>query len=364
MKDTVKLGVIGSGMIGQEHIRNIAHIPNAAVTAVCDPNDTVRHSATALAGSQCSPYTDYTHMLQHADINAVLISTPNYTHFDILQDVLKTDLPILVEKPLCTTSADCQVIVQSTKNRNAPVWVAMEYRYMPPIAELIQYVHTQKIGTLKTLNITEHRFPFLDKIDHWNRFSEKTGGTLVEKCCHFFDLMRLITQSEPTRIYASGGQDVNHLDEVYNGKKSDILDNAFAIIDFASGVRGVLELCMFAEGSYFQEHISCIGHTGKIEAFVPGCSRFWTGGKQRHAEIVHSPRYPQNPIRRVIEVDAHILQAGDHHGSTFYQMCKFCDMVLSGTNAPQVTVHDGAMAVKMGGAAETSIRTGLPVDLP
>ena len=45
------------------------------------------------------------------------------------------------------------------------------------------------------LSIREHRFPFLAKVGHWNRFSELTGGTLVEKCCHHFDLMRLIMRS-------------------------------------------------------------------------------------------------------------------------------------------------------------------------
>ena len=50
-----------------------------------------------------------------------------------------------------------------------------------------------------------HRFPFLEKVGDWNRFSKNSGGTLVEKCCHFFDLMRLLTQSEPVQVYASGG---------------------------------------------------------------------------------------------------------------------------------------------------------------
>jgi hypothetical protein len=50
------------------------------------------------------------------------------------------------------------------------------------------------------LSIREHRFPFLTKVGDWNRFSENTGGTMVEKCCHFFDLMRLITRSEAVRV--------------------------------------------------------------------------------------------------------------------------------------------------------------------
>jgi predicted dehydrogenase len=57
-------------------------------------------------------------------------------------------------------------------------------------------------------------------VGNWNRFNKNTGGTLVEKCCHFFDLMTLIIGSKPTRVMASGGQSVNHLDEEYDGQVS------------------------------------------------------------------------------------------------------------------------------------------------
>ena len=78
--------------------------------------------------------------------------------------------------------------------------------------------HLGEVGEIKMLSIREHRFPFLKKVEDWNRFNEKTGGTLVEKCCHFFDLMNLMIHSVPVKIYASGGQSVNHLDECYRGK--------------------------------------------------------------------------------------------------------------------------------------------------
>ena len=79
-------------------------------------------------------------------------------------------------------------------------------------------------GGTKMLSIREHRFPFLPKVDNWNRFNKNSGGTFVEKCCHFFDLMRLITKSNPTKIMASGGQAVNHLKENYSGLVPDIWD--------------------------------------------------------------------------------------------------------------------------------------------
>ena len=72
----------------------------------------------------------------------------------------------------------------------------MEYRYMPPISRLVEEVHNGvALGKITSLSIREHRYPFLTKIGDWNRFNENTGGTLVEKCCHFFDLMCFVLQS-------------------------------------------------------------------------------------------------------------------------------------------------------------------------
>jgi predicted dehydrogenase len=96
----------------------------------------------------------------------------------------------------------------------------------------VEEVRGGSVGRLVMLTIREHRFPFLVKVGNWNRFSSNTGGTMVEKCCHFFDLMRLIVNAEPVRVYCSGAMDVNHLDERYGGRQPDIIDNSFTIVDF------------------------------------------------------------------------------------------------------------------------------------
>ncbi len=180
---------------------------------------------------------------------------------------------MLVEKPLFTDPADAAKLEEITK-RLPLIWVAMEYRYMPPVATFIADA-PKATGGIRMLSIREHRFPFLSKVGDWNRFNRNTGGTFVEKCCHFFDLMRLILQSDPLRVLASAGQAVNHLDERYDGEAPDIWDHGYVLVDFASGARAMLELCMFAEGSRYQEEISAVGANGKIECLVPGPTRFW-----------------------------------------------------------------------------------------
>jgi predicted dehydrogenase len=345
----MRYAIIGSGMMGQEHIRNIGLLPDATIVALADPDAGMREQAAALAGGGVRVEADYRDLLQAGGIDALVIASPNHTHHTVLLDALETDLPILVEKPLCITVEQCDAVIAKAAGREAPVWVAMEYRFMPPVARLIDAVHDGTIGTLRMLAIREHRFPFLRKVGDWNRFSANTGGTMVEKCCHFFDLMRLITRAEAVRLYASGGQDVNHLDELYGDQRPDIVDNAFVVVDFANGVRALLDLCMFAEASRDQEEIVATGDLGKVECGVPS-SRLHIGR-----------RAPLEFKSEIVPVDQDLLAAGEHHGSTFYQHRAFADCIRNGTE-PEVGLEDGRQAVMMGVAAERSIVERRPVD--
>ena len=355
---TIRYGLIGSGMMGQEHIRNLGLLEGCEVTAIADPDEGMRQRSVETAGGRAQAFADWRDMLSAGGQDALVITAPNDTHHAILMEVLDTNLPILCEKPLCTTSAHCREVMAKSEGRAAPIWVAMEYRYMPPVQRLLAELAAGTAGTPRMMAIREHRFPFLDKVGDWNRFNERTGGTLVEKCCHFWDLMRLTLQSDPVRVYASAGVDVNHLDESYDGRIPDILDNAFVTVDFENGARGMLDLCMFAEGSYWQEVISVTGERARVEAKVPGPARFSVDGRERAAEIEISHRASKRVIREEVEVDETVLAAGDHHGSTFFQHQRFRDLVRSGQGVPEVSLADGLWSVIVGEAAEESARTG------
>ncbi|QXT38647.1 Gfo/Idh/MocA family protein [Gymnodinialimonas ceratoperidinii] len=358
-----KYGLIGAGMMGQEHIRNIRLQEGASVAAFFEPNDMMaeRSQAQAPDAVRCDSLDA---LLARDDLDALVIASPNHCHVGQLKQITaQVTLPILCEKPLYTAPEDAEAVA-ALESYKAPIWVAMEYRYMPPIAKFREMAGGVT-GGIKMLTIREHRFPFLEKVGDWNRFNRNSGGTLVEKCCHFFDLMRLILDDEPIRVMASAGQSVNHLDEVYDGETSDIWDNGYAILDFAGGARAMLELCMFAEGSAYQEEISAVGPAGKIEAKVPGPTRFWNTdlGPAPVPKVVVSPRMPATgQVVHETPVDANLLTAGDHHGSTYYQHVQFLDVVRNGAK-PQVTLADGAAAVRMGMAAQESARTGRAIDL-
>lgn len=359
----IRYGLIGSGMMGQEHLRNVALIEGAEIAAIADPNEQMRTAALAEQGGTARVFDNYSDLLSEDICDALIICSPNDHHHQALINVLPANKPVLCEKPLCTTVEDCRDIVARQYSRSAPLWVAMEYRYMPPVQKMMKLVEEDTAGTPVMVSIREHRFPFLPKVDDWNRFNARTGGTLVEKCCHFWDLMRLVLKSDPVRVYASGAMDVNHRDEEYGGAVPDMIDNAFVIVDFANGARGMLDLCMFAEGSHWQEVVSVTGPKARVDACVPGPARFSPDGHERHSQVVISDRATKTEQTEIVSVDPSILRAGDHHGSTYFQHRRFAELVRTGKGVPEVTAEDGLWSVLVGAAAEQSARTGQSVRL-
>lgn len=359
MTEKLRYGLIGCGMMGREHIHNLKLI-GAEIALIAEPDETMRQRAGELA-SRAKLVNSADELLALADkheLDALVVATPNFQHADQLRQIFAaTKLPVLIEKPLVTKIEDVASLKAAADAHPAPVWVGMEYRYMPPMTNFRKQLEDGAIGELAMLSIREHRYPFLNKIGDWNRFNRNTGGTLVEKCCHFFDLMRLLVADEPVRVMASAGQDRNHLKEEYDGERPDLLDNAFVIVDFKSGKRALLDLCMFAQGSRIEQEVVAIGAKGKLECLIPGPAVLWPDQPDIPSRVVLSPRHPTGPIDTEIEIDAEVLAAGSHTGATYYEHLGFQEAVR-GNGPVGVSVEDGLKAVVMAMAAQQSALTG------
>ncbi len=358
---TLRYAVVGTGMMGLEHLHALAALPDTQVVALCDPHEpSLSKARSAVVGSSpIAIHRTVDDLVAAGGFDVAVVASPNHTHRRVLGPLLRHGSHLLIEKPLCITTAECREVIQLEKVTRASavsnrvVWVGLEYRYMAPTMRLLAHARSGALGRLRMLGIREHRFPFLVKVGDWNRFSANTGGTLVEKCCHFFDLMRLLLQSEPTRVYASGAQDVNHLNERYDGRIPDILDNALVIVDFADGSRASLDLCMFAEATRNEQEISLVGDAGKAEALV-------TEGVVRVGLRKNGWFQCDEELVRADDVPADVLRHGSHHGSSWREHVAMQAAIRNGTT-PEVTLHDGLVSVAMGEAAHRSISTGRPV---
>jgi len=362
MKSELRYGIIGAGSMGCEHIENIKVMGGAVVSAISDPHKPSQEAALAMAPG-AKVFSDHRALLDSGLIDAVVIATPNDTHAAILKDALATDLAVFVEKPLATTVEDLKSILSWDDARSAMTWMGLEYRFMPPVAEAIARAQEGEVGRIHQVSIREHREPFYPKVDNWNRFTDRTGGTLVEKCCHYFNLMDLVIGEQPIRVFASGGQSVNHLDEQYQGRQANMLDNAYVILEYANGSRGMLDLCMFGEGSFDKEILTIVGDEGKVEAFLPSqiiraSRREAVGNLSGWARGASRARGNEQKIVHNYDVK----YMGHHYGASYIEHAKFRDAILNSTG-PDVTLKDGVTSVVTGLAAHKSINEGRVVEI-
>lgn len=344
----LRYAVIGSGMMGLEHIRNLIQMPNVVIVGVCDPHtpslEKARRALNRVEGVRY--FTSHQDLLANCDADVVVIATPNHTHHPIALDALRTGKHLLIEKPLGISVAQCkelQAAQLATPTPGRVVWVGLEYRYMATTARVCTEVRKGTIGNVHMIAIREHRYPFLEKVDDWNRFNANTGGTLVEKCCHFFDLMCLLADSRPASVLASGSQSVNHLTESYAGKVPDILDNAYVIVNFENGIRGLLDLCMFAEASKNEQEICVVGDQGKIEALISESLVRIGKRKDGYGTFQDFP----------IAIDKDIVQ-GFHHGASFIEHQQM-QLAIRNETVAEVGLTDGLWSVAIGQAAHLSI---------
>ena len=196
--------------------------------------------------------------------------------------------------------------------------------------------------------MSEFRPPFLDKVEQWNKFSEFSGGTLVEKCCHYFDLINLFADSIPNKIYASGGQAINFLDFEKNNQKSDIDDHAFVIIDYENGTRANFTLNMFCP-SFSEELILC-GDKGKLVA-----REHYDFQRESKSKSTISIDIGESGPSKTSDVHYPILiEQSGHNGATFFEHIEFINQ-LKGKDSDCATPLQGLWSIIIACAAQESI---------
>ncbi|TFF90933.1 MAG: Gfo/Idh/MocA family oxidoreductase [Promethearchaeota archaeon] len=355
-----KFNLIGSGMMGIEHLRTTYLEGRATIHGVYDPNPR-SVAAAQRALSQINPeqklkiYDKFENAYMDPEVDGLIIATPNFSHISVIREVIKSEKHILLEKPMATTIPDAYEIYRITENYPAVFQIGLQYRYKAMYVEAIQeaLIH-QKLGDIKMINISEHRYPFLDKVKQWNKFNEYSGGTLVEKCCHYFDLLNLFAQSRPKKVYATGSMAVNFKKFEYKGRKSDILDNAVVCIDYENEVRAGFTLCMFSP--QFYEELMVNGEDGYLHCYesidyLPGIKpktylEIKTGEKS--TSRISQPCYP-----------TYIEESG-HSGATFFEHKYFVDNI-EGKETSIATPEEGFWSIVVGCAAQKSIESGIPI---
>ena len=358
---THALAIIGTGTIGQEHMYVATLLGRARVHGIYDSQvqsmDSAEKNFKDYSDQSLIRYADLASACSDPEVDALMICTPNYTHADVLKVAMRSGKPIFLEKPMATTLVDADAIVKANDAYPSFIQIGLQYRYKAQYIEAFHEVQQRtSVGVVKTISMSEYRPPFLDKVGQWNKFNQYSGGTLVEKCCHYFDLINLLADAMPVRVYASGGHAVNFLDFQKDGVPADIDDHAFVIIDYANGVRANFTLNMFCHD--FTEELVITGDRGRLVA-----NELFNVHQQQPSKATIALEKGEWGASKQTDVTyAREIEKSGHHGATYYEHVAFVDQ-LDGKACESATPVQGLWSMIVASAAQHSIKTQQAVDI-
>jgi len=241
MARKIRMGFLGAGAMGFSHLQLFHHEcgGKAEAVALC-ARDKGRIQRAMDAVPKLELFDDEFDLIR-SDLDAVVISTPNFTHVPLALVALKAGKHIFLEKPVGITPAECRELLRASAKSDRVLMIGHELRYSPFFGKFKKLVDDGAVGTPLMTWCKEFRGPFQPKSGEWIQDRRKSGGCLVDKNCHHFDLMNWWVDSRPRRVSAFGSNAVNRVIAGPN----QVHDHATASWEYASGAKGTLHLCLF-----------------------------------------------------------------------------------------------------------------------
>ena len=209
-----RYAVAGTGSRAQSYIRAMfqAHPEEAELVALLDPNPGRlafhQRLVTELGGPELPQYgaDDLERMVKEQSVDRVVVTSPDYTHASVVSRLLRAGADVIVEKPLTINAEGTRQIVDAMNESGKSVVVTFNYRYSPRNSALRQVIADGEIGKVTSVEFqwvldTRHG---ADYFRRWHREKLNSGGLLVHKASHHFDLVNWWIASSPTRVFASG----------------------------------------------------------------------------------------------------------------------------------------------------------------
>jgi predicted dehydrogenase len=149
---------------------------------------------------------DFKRMLRQTGAECVIVTSPDFTHADYIVAALEAGVDVVTEKPLTIDAESCRRIFAAREASGRSVRVAFNYRYAPPRTLVKQVLMSGLIGTVTAVDFewrldTHHG---ADYFRRWHRKKANSGGLLVHKATHHFDLINWWLGSSARSVRASG----------------------------------------------------------------------------------------------------------------------------------------------------------------
>lgn len=241
MADRIRIGIIGLGWPGREHLKGYKVCDRAEVVAVCDLDAELRER---VSGEYDVPkvYTDYRELLADKAVDAVSVCLPNFLHKPAAVDALDAGMHVICEKPPALTAAEAREMADTAKRKDKVLMYALVQRFGGAARIVREFVDAGELGDIyfgKAGYVRRRGIPigkggwFVDK-------ARAGGGALIDIGVHALDCAWwLMGNPKPTSVSGSAYSHFGHT--VPEGVKYDVDDAAFGLIKFENGATLFLE---------------------------------------------------------------------------------------------------------------------------
>lgn len=235
MNDKLKIGVIGAGMIGQDHIRRICEVlSGATVTAVTDVDKARAEEASAKRGAKV--FDDAASLIASSDVDAVLVCSWGPAHLAAVLPALAARKPVFVEKPLATAQADCRTIIDAEVSLGKRlIQVGYMRRYDAAYAALKATVDSGVIGA-PLMYHSAHRNASVPA----GRYTDDMA--IADTMVHDIDVARFLLDDEVARIRVIAGRK--------NSLGSSLRDPILAVMEMRGGAVVTVEVSVNIQYGY------------------------------------------------------------------------------------------------------------------
>jgi UDP-N-acetylglucosamine 3-dehydrogenase len=214
----VRVGVIGAGIMGENHIRTYSQMSGVELVGIADVNET--RVASLAQQYRTKGFTDYRELLKQ-DLDAVSVVVPTTLHLPVAMDVINSGTDLLVEKPIADSVENGEAIVRAAEKKKVKFMVGHIERFNPAVIKMKELIDSGELGKIVSVN-TRRVGPYNPRI--------RDVGVILDIGVHDIDIISYLLGSEVSEVYAIAGADI-HSQE----------DHASIMLRFGENRAGIVE---------------------------------------------------------------------------------------------------------------------------
>ncbi len=196
----ISIGVIGVGHWGLNILRNFANHPLIRIAAICDASEPALTRAKLMLHIECEYVTDPAKIMDHPDIDAVVIITPTETHFKLTKAALEAGKHVYCEKPLTTDRVSCRLLKDLAKARDLKLMTGFTFLFNTGIAKVKELISSGNLGDIYYLTSTRTHLGLI----------REDVSSLWDLAPHDVSIMNYLLEAVPEKVSAVGASPLSH----------------------------------------------------------------------------------------------------------------------------------------------------------